>query len=392
MTEKTGTMPQRIRAVFMRGGTSKAIIFRREDLPADRAAWDALFLAVIGSPDPHGRQLNGMGGGISSLSKICIVGPSTRPDADVDYTFAQVAVREPIVDYAGNCGNMSSAIGPFAVDEGLVTAAGAETSVRIHNTNTGKIIVSRFATAGNRVVEEGDFVIPGVAGSGAPIRLAFLDPGGANTGHLLPSGHPVDILEVPRVGRMEVSLVDSTAACVFVEAAALGLSATESPQELERNLDLMDRLERIRQAVALRMGTAATRDEAARHVAIPRIAMIAPPDETLLLSGETLPAVDCDLLVRMISVGQPHRAVPVTGALCIGTAARIEGSVVHRLARRSAGKAEMIRIGHPSGVTAVSAVVERAGDSQWRAREAVVWRTARRLMEGAVLVPTKTTA
>lgn len=381
--------PLRIRAVFMRGGTSKAVVFRREDLPADRARWDALFLAIIGSPDPHGRQLNGLGGGISSLSKVCVVGPPSRLDADVDYTFAQVAVREPIVDYSGNCGNMSSAIGPFAVDEGLVEATGAEAKVRIHNTNTGKIIVSRFATFGGRAVEDGDFVIPGVAGSGAPIRLAFQDPGGANTGRLLPSGHSVDMLEVPGVGRIEASLVDSTAACVFVEAARLGLSATESPQDLENSVDLMERLEGIRRAASLRMGTATTPDEAARRVAIPRIAVVAPPADSRLLSSETLHASECDLLVRMISVGQPHRAVPVTGALCIGTAAGIEGSVVHRLARHRAG-AEMFRIAHPSGVTTVAAEVEHAGPTEWRAREAVVWRTARRLMEGNVIVPSST--
>lgn len=384
-------MPRRIRAVFMRGGTSKAVVFHRNDLPDDTAAWDDLFLRVLGSPDPNGRQLNGMGGGISSLSKICVVGPSSRADADVDYTFAQVAVREPIVDYSGNCGNMSSAIGPFAVDERMAITTGGETVVRIHNTNTGKIIVSRFPTACGRAVEEGDFAIPGVAGSGAPIRLAFQDPGGANTGFLLPSGHPVDTLEVPGVGRMEASLVDSTAACVFIEAAALGLSAMENPQDLERDADLMERLERIRQAASLRMGIAATPEEAARRVAIPRIAMVAPPADSRLLSGQTLAAGDCDLLIRMISVGQPHRAVPVTGALCIGTAARIEGSVAHRMARPSAGAAEMFRIAHPSGVTAVAAEVERIGPTDWRAREAVVWRTARRLMEGSVIVPSLAT-
>jgi hypothetical protein len=376
-------MQRRVRAVFMRGGTSKAVIFRRQDLPEDRADWDALFLAVLGSPDPSGRQLNGMGGGLSSLSKICVVGPPSRPDADVDYTFAQVALRDAIVDYAGNCGNMSSAIGPFAVDEGLIAAAGDEASVRIHNTNTGKIIVASFPVANGRAVEEGDFVLPGVAGTGAPIRLAFQDPGGANTGRLLPSGQAVDALEVPGVGRIEASLIDATAACVFIEAASLGLTARESPLEMERDVALMERLERIRRAASLRMGLASSLEEAARGVAIPRVAIVAPPADSRLLSGETLAAADCDLLIRMISVGQPHRAVPVTGALCVGAAACIPGSVVNRLARpKDAG---MIRVGQPSGVTAVAAAVERAGPTEWRVREAVVWRTARRLMEGAVL-------
>ena len=387
MSANPTSLSRRIRAVFMRGGTSKAVVFRREDLPRNPAAWDELFLAVIGSPDPTGRQLNGLGGGLSSLSKICVVGPPTRADADIDYTFAQVAVREPIVDFSGNCGNMSSAMGPFAVDEGLVAADEGETSVRIHNTNTGKIIVARFGTAAGRTVEAGDFVIPGVAGSGSPIRLAFQDPGGANTGHLLPSGRAVDTLEVPGVGPVEASLVDSTAACVFVEAEALGLSARENPLEMEQDAALMGRLEAIRRVASLSMGTAATLEEAGRRVAIPRIAVVAPPCESTLLSGESLDADACDLLVRMISVGQPHRAVPITGALCIAAAARIEGSVVHRVARRSAATADMIRVGQPSGVTAVASEVVCEGGGEWRVREAVVWRTARRLMEGAVVVP-----
>ncbi len=183
-----------LRAVFMRGGTSKAVMFRADDLPRDRAQWAPIFLGVIGSPDANGRQLDGMGGGVSSLSKVCVVGAPTRSDADVDYTFAQVSVTGATVDYSANCGNMSSAIGPFAIDEGLVTAAGDEAVVRIHNTNTKKIILARFAMDGDRAAVDGDFVLPGVAGSGAPVRLEFLDPGGAGTGRLLPTGNMVDQL------------------------------------------------------------------------------------------------------------------------------------------------------------------------------------------------------
>jgi 2-methylaconitate isomerase len=380
-------IPRKIPAVFMRGGTSKGIIFHREHLPKDKKDWDRLFLALMGSPDPNGRQLDGMGGGISSLSKICIVGPPSRADADVDYTFAQIAIREPIVDYSGNCGNMSSAIGPFAVDEGLVVTTGTETTVRIHNTNTGKIIVSSFTTVEGRSVEEGNFIIPGIAGSGAPIRLAFPDPGGANTGRLLPSGNSVDELEIPGHGKCEVSMVDSSAACVFVEATATGISAVESPYALEKNKDFMELIERIRQAASVRIGLAQTLLEAARLPAIPRIAVVSAPRESKVLTGEALPGEDCDLLVRMISVGQPHLAVPLTGALCIAVAARIKGTIVHRLLRRSADNSKTIRIGHPSGVTAVEAKVELVGNSEWQARESVVWRTARRLMEGAVCVP-----
>jgi 2-methylaconitate cis-trans-isomerase PrpF len=223
-------------AVFMRGGTSKAIMFHARDLPAERAEWDAIFLSTMGSPDPQGRQLDGMGGGISSLSKVCVIAPSQRADADIDYTFAQVQVRQARVDYGANCGNMSSAVGPFALDEGLVAATDGDARVRIFNTNTKKIIHSTFSVQGGRAAVEGTLAIPGVAGTGAPIRLDFVDPGGATTGRLLPSGNASDELDIPGFGRIEVSMVDAANACVFVAADALGLKGIEMPDELERSL------------------------------------------------------------------------------------------------------------------------------------------------------------
>ena len=236
----------RLPAVFMRGGTSKALMFHLRDLPVDRARWDALFLSAMGSPDPNGRQLNGMGGGVSSVSKVCVIGPPTRADADVDYTFAQVLPREARVDYSGNCGNMSSAIGPFAVDEGLFASRDGDVVVRVHNTNTGKIINNAFRVAGARAVETGDLAIPGVAGTGAPIRLDFLDPGGATTGKLLPTGAALDTLEIEGFGRVNVSMVDAANACVFVEARAIGLSGGEMPDELEANPRVLNILAEIR--------------------------------------------------------------------------------------------------------------------------------------------------
>src|SRR6185503_10851338 len=203
------SMQRPIPAVFMRGGTSKAIMFHARDLPQDRAAWDDIFLAAMGSPDPNGRQLNGMGGGISSLSKVCILAPSARDDADIDYTFAQVQIREAAVDYRGNCGNMSSAVGPFAVDEGIVRPNGDTAVVRVFNTNTQKIIRSTFPLDDGRAATDGDLTIPGVAGTGAPVRLDFLAPGGATTGKLLPTGRPTDRLDVPGIGPIEVSMVDA---------------------------------------------------------------------------------------------------------------------------------------------------------------------------------------
>jgi 2-methylaconitate isomerase len=381
----------RIRAVFMRGGTSKAVMFRAADLPAERELWGPIFLGAIGSPDPNGRQLDGMGGGISSLSKICVIGPSTHTGADVDYTFAQVSVKGPAVDYSGNCGNMSSAVGPFAVDEGLVSVAGAaeEATVRIHNTNTRKLIVAHFPLHAGRAAVDGDFRLPGVAGSGAPIRLDFLEPGGAGTGKLLPTESPMDTLDINGTRRIEVSMVDAANPCVFVSAEALGASGIEMPEELEANCELLRRLEAIRIAASLRMGIAKTSEAAARIPSIPKIAMVAPACDARTLAGETLAAEDADITVRMISIGQPHRAVPLTGAMCLAVASRIEGTIVNRLTRRSASPDDAVRIAQPSGVTVVGATVRRESDGEshrWVAESTTVYRSARRLMEGWVFV------
>ena len=245
---------RRLPAVFMRGGTSKALMFHSRDLPAEPSEWDALFLRAIGSPDPHGRQLNGMGGGVSSLSKVCVIGPPSRKDADIDYTFAQVLVKDARVDYSGNCGNMSSAVGPFAIDEQLISVRDGDAIVRIHNTNTKKIIHAAFRIEEGEACEDGDLVIPGVAGTGAPIRLDFLEPGGATTGKLLPTGHVVDRLEVPGLGNIDASLIDAANATVFVSAASLGLQGTELPDALEQNRAVLERIVAIRAAGSVAMG------------------------------------------------------------------------------------------------------------------------------------------
>ncbi len=374
------------RAVFMRGGTSKALIFRAADLPESQAVRDHIFLAMIGSPDPNGRQLDGMGGGLSSLSKVCIVGPPTHPEADVDYTFAQVSVGSASVDYSGNCGNMSSAIGPFAIDERIVKAVGNEAVVRIHNTNTRKLIVSRFAVRDGRTVVEGDFRLPGVSGSGAPIRLDFLDPGGAATGSLLPTGNLLDLLEAPGLGQVAVSMVDAANPCVFVAADSLGMTGIEMPDELDRRPAILAQLEAIRVAASLRMGIATSPEEASRKPSIPKIAVVSAPQDARSLASETIGADSVDVVVRMISIGQPHRAVPLTGAMCLAVAARLEGSLVHQLARPPAALSDPVRIAQPSGVTVVNASVRRERDA-WIADYASVYRTARRLMDGVVYVP-----
>jgi 2-methylaconitate cis-trans-isomerase PrpF len=374
---------RKLPAVFMRGGTSKAVVFRQEDLPADRDLWDPIFLAVIGSPDPSGRQLDGMGGGVSSLSKVCVVGPASRPDADIDYTFAQVLVKESRVDYSGNCGNMSSAMGPFAVDEGLVPATGTEAVVRIHNTNTNKIIRARFELDDGLAAVDGDLVIPGVSGTGAPVRLEFLNPGGATTGRLLPTGNVVDTLDVPGVGRLSVSMVDAANACVFVRARDLGLAATEMPESMDADRAVMARLDAIRLAASVAMGIAPDVRSAASKTTVPFIGFVAEARDSKTLAGEALRAADVDLTARILSNGQTHRALPLTASLCLAVAARLEGSVVHGLARPTADPKAPLRIAMPSGVLVVAASVGRSA-GQWVAEEGAFYRTARRLFDGAV--------
>ncbi len=367
---------RRIPAAFIRGGTSKGLFFRAADLPADPTARNTLFLAAIGSPDPNGRQLDGMGGGISSLSKVVVVAPPSRDDADVDYTFGQVAVDAALVDYDSNCGNLTSAVGPFAVDEKLVPAADGEAVLTLHNTNTGKLIRSRFAVRDGLAVTEGDTALPGVAGTAAPIRLGFDQPGGAVTGRLLPTGNVVDELDVPDVGRVRTSLIDATTAMAFVAAADVGLTGTELPDALEADADLMQRLGAIRQAAAAAM------DIPPETQSVPKLGLIAGPAAAETLAGDTVAPDAMHLTARMLSMGRIHRALPLTGALCLAVAARITGSVVADLARPTETD---LAIAHPSGLIEVKASVRQ--DPDWQADSVEVIRTQRRLMEGVVLVP-----
>ncbi|HTN50561.1 MAG TPA: PrpF domain-containing protein [Burkholderiaceae bacterium] len=373
-----------IPAVFMRGGTSKGLLFKASDLPSDHARWDSLFCAMMGSPDSNGRQLNGMGGGLSSLSKVCVIGRPSRADADVDYTFAQVAIREARVDMSGNCGNMSSAIGPFAVDEGLIAAADGPVTLRIHNTNTRKIIHSTFEVRDGRAVQHGDLAIPGVAGTGAPIRLEFMEPGGAITGKLLPTGEVIQELDVPGVGRIDVSMVDAGNACVFIRAESLGLSGNETPEQIERDARLMEALQAIRAHGSVAMKIAPDLAAARAKQTTPSIGIISAPTEWRSIDGETFAADAADLAVRMISSNQPHRALPLTASLCVAVAASLPESLVHTVARYS-GQGPM-RLGMPSGVLTVSAEVRKDREG-WYAQCGSFYRTARRLFEGRVCLP-----
>ena len=370
-----------IPALFMRGGTSNALVFLARDLPGDPEARDRIILSAMGSPDPYGRQLDGMGGGISSLSKICILAPASRPDADVDYTFGQVSVSASLVDYGGNCGNMSAAMGPAAIDLGLIhTPPDGDTVVRIHNTNTGKIIVSHFPVRDGGLAPTGDLAIDGVAGTAAPIRLAFLEPGGTKTGALLPTGRPVDMLELPDGRSVRASLVDAANPCVFVEAAALGKTGAESPDLLEADQDFMEVMEQLRCAGAVLMGMSADLAAAAGMPSIPKVAIVAAPLDSTTLSGRILSAAEVSLVVRMISMERPHRAVPITGAVCLAMAARTPGTLPNLACAAASGP---LTIAHPSGTILVDGDVDTSGPSP-RAISGSVFRTARKLFSGKV--------
>ncbi len=375
-------MSQRaIPAVFMRGGTSKGLFFHARDLPPEGEARDRVLLSAMGSPDPHGRQLDGMGGGISSLSKVIVVAPSSHTDAVLDYSFGQVAVDRKIIDWRSNCGNLTSAVGPFAVDEGLVDVADGEVALCLHHSTSGALVHARFEVAEGRTRVAGDFELHGVAGEGAPIALDFETPGGAVTGHLLPAGKELNRLSVPGKKAIEVSLVDATTPCVFLRAADIGLRGAEMPDELAAKKGLLKRLEAIRRAAAEAMGLPQD------GLSVPKLGLVAPPMAAPTLSGDELTAHDMDITARMISMEQPHRALPLTGAMCLATAAAIEGTLVHEiLSTRQAG-VESIVIAHPSGLLSLAASVRRVEVGGWMAEHVTVTRTARRLMEGRVLVP-----
>ncbi len=376
-------MPERIRAAFYRGGTSKAVVFNGADLPADRITRDRIFLHVLGSPDGYGRQLNGMGGGLSSLSKVVIVEPSKRADADVDYTFVQVAVDQALADYGSACGNMSSCVGPFAIEEGMLTAPNDQTEalVRIFNTNTDQIYHARFPVKDGLPVEEGDFTIAGVTGGGAKIALNFLSPSGAATGKLLPTGQPANSLYVGGLGTFPVSIVDAANPVIYCYASDLGKTGLETPQELDADSNFMANVERMRCAGAVAMGLAETVETVA--AANPKIALVSPPGAFTALDGRHYDAGSHDINVRLVSMNNFHRAITLTGGMCTGVAAGIPGTIVADIVQPEVSD---LRIGTPSGVLPVTADV-RSGTNGPEAISAGTFRTQRRIMEGAVLYP-----
>jgi probable AcnD-accessory protein PrpF len=380
----------RIPAVYMRGGTSKGVFFRREDLPADPAARDRLLLRVIGSPDPYGKQIDGMGAATSSTSKVVLLSKSERDDCDVDYLFGQVAIDRPFIDWSGNCGNLTAAVGPFAVAEGLVEAPRDGIAVvRIWQANIGKRIISHVPVRGGLVVEEGDFELDGVTFPAAEIRIEFLDPGASEDGEggsMFPTGRILETLDVPGVGPVEATLINAGNPTIFVAASALGLDGRELQPDVNGNAALLARCEAIRAQGAVAMGLASSAAEAtAKRPHTPKLAFVSAPRPYTSSSGKAVGEGDIDLTARILSMGLLHHAMTGTGAVAIAVAAAIPGTVVANTARAGRDTA-LLRFGHPSGTLTVGAQASRAG-GDWTVTKAVMSRSARRLMEGWVRVP-----
>ncbi|MDN6179914.1 MAG: 2-methylaconitate cis-trans isomerase PrpF [Halomonas subglaciescola] len=382
---------QKIPAIYMRGGTSKGVFFHLADLPeaaqAPGPARDALLLRVIGSPDPYQKHTDGMGGATSSTSKVVIIAPSASPEHDVDYLFGQVSIDQPFIDWSGNCGNLSAAVGPFAVANGLIDTGrlpqNGVVEVRIWQANIHKTIVTQVPIADGEVQETGDFMLDGVAFPAAEIPVAFMAPADGE-GAIFPTGNRVDTLDVAGVGRLDATLINAGIPAVFINAAALGYAGTELQDDINPSAEALATLERVRAQGALAMGLIATLDEAARRQHTPKVAFVAPPAGYTASSGKAIGAADVDLLVRAVSMGKLHHAMMGTAAVAIGAAAAIEGTLVNQAA--GGGERKKVTFGHPSGTLQVGATARRI-NAHWQIEQVVMSRSARVLMEGVVRVP-----
>ncbi|MFJ1257801.1 2-methylaconitate cis-trans isomerase PrpF [Cupriavidus sp. CuC1] len=380
----------RIPAVYMRGGTSKGVFFHAEHLPKDSASRDKLLLRVTGSPDPYGKQIDGMGGATSSTSKVVVISRSARPDCDVDYLFGAVSIEAPVVDWTGNCGNLTAAVGPFAISEGLVQAPrDGWVTVRIWQANIQKRIIAHVQMRDGEVMETGGFELDGVAFPAAEVRLEFLDPGGEDDdegGAMFPTGNKLDALDVPGVGRIEATLINAGNPAIFVDAEALGLHGTELQRDINANAEVLHKAETIRAHAAVAMGLGTSAEEVTRNRPhTPKLAFFSPPASYAASNGKHVAADQIDLVARIFSMGALHHAVTGTGAVGIAVAAAIPGTLVSRVLGGASRAA--IRFGHPSGMLSVGAEAQQE-NGEWVVRKAVMSRTARRLMEGFVRVPT----
>jgi 2-methylaconitate cis-trans-isomerase PrpF len=379
-------MQKRIPTVLMRGGTSKGLFFHDNHLPADPGIRQRVLLAAFGSPDPNRRQIDGVGGGVSTTSKAAIISPSESPEFDVVYNFAQVSIDRPIVDFKSNCGNISSAVGPFAVDEGLVKAVEPITRVRIHQLNTDKLITAEVPVKNGRFDETGDYAIAGVPGTHSKINLRFADPGGALTGELFPSGNRQDTITLAEHGEIAVTIIDAANPVVLVRADAIGLTGIEI-DEVDASGRIKKNLEAIRCKAAVLIGLAASEEEATQHIqAVPKVAFVSTPQAYITTGGQSIAAQDVDIVGRIMSMGTLHRSYAVSGGIATAGAATIPETVAYDLLPAETRQYELLRIGHPGGIIDVGAVIEIDGD-RCVYQEAVIGRTARRLMEGYVLLP-----
>jgi probable AcnD-accessory protein PrpF len=379
----------------MRGGTSKGVFFRLQDLPpsaqAPGVARDRFLMRVIGSPDPYAKQTDGMGAATSSTSKTVIISKSDRPDHDVDYLFGQMSIETPFVDWSGNCGNLTSAVGPFAISNGLIDPARVPHNgvavVRIWQANIGKTIISHVPITDGQVQETGEFELDGVTFPAAEIQLEFMDPAAdedGGGGAMFPTGNLVDDLEVPGVGTLKATMINAGIPTVFVNADAIGLTGTELQGDINNDARLLSMFETIRAHGAVRMGLIGDVSEASGRQHTPKVAFVAPARTYTASSGKVIDVTHIDLLVRALSMGKLHHAMMGTAAVAIGTAAAIPGTLVNRAA--GGGPREAVRFGHPSGTLRVGAEAIQQG-TEWVVRKAIMSRSARVLMEGTVRVP-----
>ncbi|WP_338861447.1 2-methylaconitate cis-trans isomerase PrpF [Mycetohabitans rhizoxinica] len=387
----------KIPATYMRGGTSKGVFFRLQDLPdaaqQPGAVRDALLLRVIGSPDPYGKQIDGMGGATSSTSKTVILSRSERPDHDVDYLFGQVAIDRPFVDWSGNCGNLSAAVGPFAISHGLVDASRIPrdgiATVRIWQANIGKTIIAHVPIVNGAVQETGDFELDGVTFPAAEVPLEFMDPSSDDEGggSMFPTGNLVDELDIPGIGVLQATMINAGIPTIFIEAEALGYNGTELQDAINGDAGALAKLEIVRAHGALRMGLISCIDEIATRQHTPKLAFVARPADYVASNGKQVAASDIDLLVRAMSMGKLHHAMMGTAAVAIGAAAAVPGTLVNRAA--GGGERHAVRFGHPSGTLRVGAEASRV-NGEWIVTKALMSRSARVLMEGSVRVPADT--